>query len=101
MSDVEIVGKITLLFAGWGAIAGFISGFLRGMPTEQGGLALLAIFLFLFYVSYKLAPRALKIPIQEFPGGKWTGWVAFKKGFLTFFIMWLVLWIMVYTISVS
>lgn len=94
---MEIVGKITLLFAGWGAIAGCISSFL---PQAQSALALL-VAIFLFYVSYKLAPIALKIPAGEFPGGKWTGLTAFKKGFFPFFIMWLVLWIMVYTILVS
>ena len=98
---MELVAKITLLFAGWGAIAGVLSGFLRGMPTEQGSLALLAIFVFLFYVSYKVASRVLKFRPDEFPGGKWTGWVAFKRGFFGFSIMWLVLWIMTHTILVS
>jgi len=98
---MELVAKITLLFAGWGAIAGALSGFLRGMPTEQGSLALLAIFFFLFYIPYKLAPNILKFSPEEFPGGRWTGWIAFKRGFSGFFIMWLVLWIMTYTILVS
>ena len=98
---MELVAKITLLFAGWGAIAGVLSGFLRGMPTEQGSFLLLAIFLSLFYVSYKLAPRLLEFSPDEFPGGKWTGWIAFKRGFWGFFIMWLILWIMTYTILIS
>ena len=100
---MELVAKITFLFAGWGAVAGVLSGlpFLRGMPAGQGGFALLAIFIFLFYISYKLAPSVLKFLPDEFPGGKWTGWTAFKNGFWGFFIMWLVLWIMTHTILVS
>lgn len=99
---MELVAKITLLFAGCGAIAGFISGVLpRDLPQEQGSLTLLAIFFFLFYISYKLAPNALNISPEEFPGGKWTGWVAFKKGFGGFSIMWLVVWILIHTILVS
>jgi len=98
---MELVAKITLLFAGWGATAGTLSAFLRGMPTGQGSFALLAIFISLFYVSYKLAPRLLEFSPEEFPGGKWTGVTAFKKGFGGFFIMWLILWIMTHTILVS
>lgn len=98
---MELVAKITLLFAGWGAIAGVLSGFLRGMPTEQGSLALLAIFISLFYLSYRLAPNILKFTPDEFPGGRWTGLTAFKRGFLGFLIMWLVLWILTYNILIS
>jgi len=98
---MELVAKITLLFAGWGAIAGVLSGFLRGMPTGQGSFALLAIFLFLFYTPYKLAPKVLKFKPEEFPGGKWTGGTAFKRGFWGYFIMWLILWIMTYTILIT
>ncbi len=98
---MELVAKITLLFAGCGAIAGVLSGFLRGLPAGQGSFALLAIFLLLFYVSYKLAPNILKFTPGEFPGGKWTGMTAFKRGFMGFLIMWLVLWIMTYNILIS
>ena len=98
---MELVAKITLLFAGCGAIAGCLSGLLWGMPTGQGSFALLAIFISLFYVSYKLAPHVLKFHPDEFPGGKWTGGTAFKKGFLGFSIMWLVFWVMTHTIIVS
>ncbi|TEU13988.1 MAG: hypothetical protein E3I12_02390, partial [Hadesarchaea archaeon] len=78
---MELVAKITLLFAGWGAIAGVLSGFLRGLPTDQGSLALLAIFFSLFYASYRLAPNILKFIPDEFPGGRWTGLTALKRGF--------------------
>jgi len=99
---MELVGKITLLFAGWGAIAGCVSGLLpRSLSPEQGALALLAILFFIFYVSYKLAPHVLKFLPDEFPGGRWTGRTAVKKGFWGFFIMWLILWVMVHTIIVS
>ena len=100
---MELVAKITLLFAGWGATAGVLSGFLRGIPLGdlEGSLVLLTIFFFLFYVSFKLAPNVLKFTPEEFPGGKWTGWTAFRKGFFGFFIMWLVLWIMTHTMLVS
>ncbi len=98
---MELVGKITLLFAGWGAIAGCISGLLpRSLSSEQGALALLAIIFFFFYIAYKLAPRVLKFSPSEFLGGNWTGGTAFKKGFWGFFIMWLILWIMVYSIII-
>ena len=98
---MELVAKINLLFAGWGAIAGVLSGFLWGLPTDQGSFALLAIFISLFYISYKLAPQVLNFAPDEFPGGKWVGFTAFKKGFWGFFVMWLVLWIMTHTIIVS
>jgi uncharacterized membrane protein required for colicin V production len=88
---MEIAGKITLLFAGWGAIAGFISGFL---PQAQSALALL-VAISLFYVSYKLVPVALKIPPGEFPGGTMK---IVTTGISSFFIIWLISWIMVHTI---
>jgi plastocyanin len=94
------MGKVTLLFAGWGAIAGGISGFL---PQAQSEFALL-VAIFLFYVSYKLltsnkvAPIVLKIPPEEFPGGKRK---IVTTGIWSFFIMWLILWIAVYSSTVG
>jgi len=98
---MELVAKITLLFAGWGAIAGVLSGSLQGLPTGQGSFLLLAIFLLLFYAAYRLAPNILKFIPDEFPGGRWTGLIALKRGFLGFLIMWLVLWILTYNIAIT
>lgn len=93
---MEVVSKITLLFAAFGAITGCVFVPLPGGPT--GFLAGLGIFFGVFYLTYRLTPMALGIKPAEFPGGKRK--IA-TTGFFPFFIMWLMLWIMVYTISVS
>ncbi len=98
---MELVAKITLLFAAFGAIAGCVFE-VAPIPSDlSGAFAGIIIFFTIFYVAYKLAPIALKFTPEEFPGGRWTGWTAFKRGFSGFFIMWLVLWIMTHTILVS
>ena len=94
---MELVGKLTIFFAVTGAIAGCISSFLL-----NAWYALL-IALILFYASYKLTTRekfktrVLKISTGGIPGGT-------KKivmtGFWPYFIMWLILWVMVYTLLV-
>lgn len=89
---MEALNKVTLIYAGWGAIAGCISSILF-----NGGLALL-LAIFLFYVSYKLIPLILKIKAAEFPGGKRK--IA-TTGVMPFFIMWLILWILVYSLILT
>lgn len=128
---MDITAKLTLVFSGAGAIAGFISGFL---PNPW--LALL-VALILLYASYKLttfylkkstaqpAPPALapgqppaQTPVQPQLGKKkitLRGFMIFfatlvtkgepegrenevKFWFWPYYIMWLILWIMVYTL---
>ena len=99
---MEVVGKITLMFAAIGAIAGAIFAPLvvyvdfPGWPL--GFFAGLILFFAIFYVTLRLAPTVLKISPAEFPGGKRK---IVAAGFLPFFITWLILWIMVYTILIG
>ncbi len=99
---MEATAKLVIFFAVTGAIAGCISGIISGANVTLGLLALL-LALFLFYVSYKLVTHhkfknvVLKISNGGIPGGT-------KKiimtGFLPHFIMWLIVWVMVYTLLV-
>jgi len=99
---MEIEGKITFLFAALGALAGCIFGLISVkdyFPSGGGGFFVgLLFFLISFYIPYKVTPSVLRIHPAEFPGGKWTYLSAIKKGFSSFFIMWLTLWILVYTV---
>jgi uncharacterized membrane protein YfcA len=92
-AQMEIESKLALFFAAFGAIAGCVSAPISA-TRQSAWLALLVAF-FLFYVSYKVAPRALKIAQEQTP-------VAPRKiattGLGSFFIMWFILWIMVYTL---
>lgn len=97
------VGRLTVFFAVIGAVAGLISGLISSADIRLNIWAPL-IALFLFYVSYKLAAQE-KIK-NRFLMAQVEGSEAEKKvnvlmtGFWSYFIMWLVLWVMVYTLLV-
>lgn len=111
---MEVLSKISLLFTALGIVAGAISGLL-----SNSGLALLAAIV-LFYASYKLAIKmylAKKAPAAApaMPSTPPTGPAppqptpptpqaisnrkVISTGILPFFVMWLVFWIMVYSIK--
>ena len=92
-----------MFFVVTGAVAGIISGLISGANIRLNIWAPL-IALFLFYVSYKLAAyekiknRLLMTPVEESEGEKKVN--VLMSGFWPYFIMWLVLWVMVYTLLV-
>ena len=96
-------GRLTVFFAVTGAIAGLVSGLISSANIRFNILAPL-IALFLFYVSYKLAThekvknRFLMVPVEESEAEKKVNVVMI--GLWPHFIMWLVLWVMVYTLLV-
>jgi hypothetical protein len=97
------VPKLTVFFSATGAVAGIISGFAADANIRLNILAPL-IALFLFYVSYKLAAhekiknRFLMSPVEQSEEEKKVN-VA-MTGLWPHFIMWLVFWVMVYTLLV-
>jgi hypothetical protein len=97
------VGRLTMFFTVTGAVAGLISGLISGADIRLNIWAPL-LALFLFYISYKLAAyekvknRFLMVPVEESEGEKKVN--VLISGFWPYFIMWLVLWVMVYTLLV-
>ncbi len=113
MSDVDILAKLTIIFSLVGAIAGLISAF---MPNP---LLALLIAIILLYASYKLTSDYLRkssektqiegkkismknfwlllatLVIKEKPEEKEK---EVRFFFWSYFIMWLILWVMIYTI---
>ena len=109
---MEIIGKITIYSAGFGALAGVVSGVLSSAGVSAWAGLLIAI-LFIYVLVYKLIPLRLGIagptPSAPAPTKATTEPQAqqlpdkrkiFTTGFLPFFVMWLVLWIMVYTLII-
>ena len=97
-SGMELVGKLAILFSAFGALAGCVFAPIKFPGGLPGFFAGLLLFFGMFYVAYRVTPAVLKIPHAEFPGGKWSGLDAIKRGFVFFFIAWLILWILVYTL---
>ncbi|MDI6642858.1 MAG: hypothetical protein QMD95_02270 [Candidatus Hodarchaeaceae archaeon] len=97
------VGRLTIFFAVAGAIAGFISGLMTSADIKLNIVAPL-IALILFYASYKLAAhekiknKFLMTPVEESREGKKVS-VA-MTGFWPHFIMWLIFWVLIYTLLV-
>jgi hypothetical protein len=108
--NMEVLSKISLLFMGLGIVAGAISGLI-----SNSGIALL-IAIALFYVSYRIAikmflKKATAVapvtppPTQTGPTPQQPAQQAISSrkvistGILPFFVMWLVFWIMVYSIK--
>jgi len=109
---MEIIGKITIYSAGFGALAGVVSGVLSSAGVSAWAGLLIAI-LFIVVLVYKLIPFTLGVagPAPPTPtparaptepqGQQLLGKrKIFTTGFWPFFVMWLVLWIMVYTLIV-
>jgi hypothetical protein len=109
---MDIIGKITLYSAGFGALAGVISGGLSKVGVT-GWAGLLIALICIYVLVYKLiplrlgaagptpsAPAPTKVPTepqaQQLPSKQ----KIFTTGFLPFFIMWLVIWITVYTLTI-
>lgn len=86
---MEIIAKLTLLYVLAGVVAGTISGFF--IRSGWHGLFLAIAF---FLVVFRFAPHALKIARHQFPGGQRR--IA-TSGILPFFLIWLIVWIAVYT----
>jgi len=109
---MEIIGKITIYSAGFGALAGVVSGVLSSAGVSAWAGLLIAI-LFIYVLVYKLiplrlgaarpapsAPTPARVPTEpqaQQPLGKRK---IFTTGFWPFLVMWLVLWIMVYTLII-
>lgn len=97
------VGRLTIFFALTGAVAGLISGVMTSVDIKLNIYSLL-IAIILFYASYKLAAhqkiknKFLMTLIEESQAGKKVN-VA-MTGFLPHFIIWLVVWVFVYTLLV-
>ena len=110
---MEVIGKITLYSAGFGALVGVVSGVLSSAGISPWAGLFIAI-LCIYVLVYKLVPSALgaaklapptpappaQMPtepqMQQLPGKR----KIFTTSFLPFFVMWLVLWIMVYTLII-
>jgi len=105
---MEPASKITLLFAGFGILAGAISGFI---PSAGAALVLA---LFFYYGAYRFAlsmfgigkPSTPTPPTPALPASRLEQKPAqlpdkkkiLTSGFIPFFVMWLIAWIMLYTI---
>lgn len=85
---MDLDSKIVLTFMGAGSLAGVISAILA-----NGWLALLVV-LGLFYLVYRFVPQYLKINPSVFPKMD-----VLKTGFWPHFIMWLIVWIAVYSVA--
>lgn len=86
---MELKSKLTLLYVLGGLVVGAISGFFI-----RGGWHGLLVAIVCFLAIYKSAPRVLKIAEHQFPGGR-RG--VLTSGILPFFLVWLIVWIGVYT----
>jgi hypothetical protein len=111
--SMRVASKLTLLFAGIGAIAGCVSAVI-----SSAGAALLIAMVF-YYGSYKLALSMLGIakpapsapsPTPPMPTAPPTAGEkeplpdkrkVLTSGFIPFLTMWLVLWILVYTLKLT
>ncbi|MEW6222111.1 MAG: hypothetical protein AB1476_02140 [Candidatus Hadarchaeota archaeon] len=82
--------KVVLMFAAAGAVAGVISGVLVNSLLAAG------VALLLFYLTFRLAPEYLKINVAEFSKKK-----VLMTGFWPHFVMWLILWVLVYTLKLG
>lgn len=113
---MEMVGKLTAIFSVTGAIAGLISGF---MPNPWYSLLIAFIFV---YATYKLTTqRAKKLTTGFFGEKKKVSLKNFGLFFVTltmkgetdeketvmrlwlwpYYIMWLIIWIMAYTLLLT
>jgi hypothetical protein len=111
---MEIISKITVYSAGFGVLAGAISGGLS-LAGISAGAGLLIALIFIVALVYKLIPFALGAPkpsppaaspatvrpptepqVQQLPDRR----KIFTNSFLPFMVMWLLLWVLVYTLFV-
>jgi len=111
---MEIISKITVYSAGFGVLAGAISGGLS-LAGISAGAGLLIALIFIVALVYKLIPFALGpskpvVPAaspavdrpttepqaQQLPDRR----KIFTNSFWPFMVMWLLLWVLVYTLFV-
>jgi hypothetical protein len=111
---MEIISKITVYSAGFGVLAGAISGGLS-LAGISPGAGLLIALIFIVALVYKLIPFALGAPkpaapaaspapvrpptepqVQQLPNKR----KIFTNSFWPFVVMWLILWVLVYTLFV-
>jgi hypothetical protein len=90
---MKIKNKVTLYYTTFGIGVGALSAFLPGAWEA------LLVAILLFYVSCRLVPRVFDLVENPLPDGSST-WELVKLGFLPYFLIWLVFWIMVYTLTV-
>jgi len=93
---VRIECKITLFFAAFGGAAGCLSGLMSvTMNSASYGLLLAIIF---GYISFKWARQALRVTPEQLPGGDRK---LATTGLWPFFITWLILWIITYSLALK
>jgi hypothetical protein len=86
---MELVSKVAVVAAGFGAIIGALCAF---VPNAWLCLFIMLVFL---YPIYKIVPLAVKVPPAQFPGGKGK---MISTSITPYFLMWLVFWVLVYTL---
>lgn len=84
--------KVTLLYAAFAVALGAVSGFIDLEPVLS-----LLIALFVFYISYRVAPMVFDLEDTDFETSAWN---MIKKGAIPYWFMWLVAWTLVYTFMV-
>lgn len=98
------VGRLTVYFTLVGAAAGLLSGVMTS-SNIRFNLAAPLIALVLFYAAYKLTShpklrdRFLMAPVEASEKDKKVN--VLMTGFWAYFIIWLIFWMMVYTILVA
>jgi len=88
---MDIESKITLFYTICGVLVGCASAF---VPNSWTAFFLALIF---FYVSYKLTPKVFNL-VENPPRDSSAGGLI-KLGILPYFLMWLIFWILVYTMT--
>jgi hypothetical protein len=103
---MKILNKLTLFFMGVGTLAGLMSGVISASQraTSYGVYIPILLAILFLYVAYKSAVPALKIIMEQLPeddrkkiSGARLGWY----GFWPYLVMWLILWIVVYTYTIA
>ncbi|MBI5253516.1 MAG: DUF5379 family protein [Euryarchaeota archaeon] len=88
--DKEIERKIGLLHAA----AGFAAGIISGLYLSEINLTLLNVLFFGIIAAYPLRILSMKLfNLSEFLLKDWL-----TKGYLLFFIVWIILWTFVYNL---
>ncbi|HDI12628.1 MAG TPA: hypothetical protein ENF64_00765 [Hadesarchaea archaeon] len=102
--SVLSVERLTIFFAATGAVAGIISGVMTSANIRLNIYSLL-VAIILFYITYKLTihqrteNRFLTVMVEESKAVKEPN--PLTEGFFPFFILWLILWVMTYTMLIG
>lgn len=84
--------KVMMVFVAFAVVLGAVSGIADLKATPVLLLALL-----FFYVSYRVVPEVLHLEETTFEVGAWN---IIKTGFIPYWFILLVVWTLVYTLSV-